>query len=147
MRRHRMGNSRISSEPWLAAALVTGLACCGAGGAAPVVRPNTPDQRPRAPDGGGQGGAAGNSCPSPRAWFPDRDGDGFGDERAGVMACQAPDQYVLAGGDCDDRDKDRRPEPARDPGFVLDRCGQGRLVEPMTDATAWLPFLSAADGS
>jgi streptogramin lyase len=35
-------------------------------------------------------------------FFPDRDGDGFGDSRSPERACEAPARTVSTGGDCDD---------------------------------------------
>jgi hypothetical protein len=35
-------------------------------------------------------------------YYPDRDGDGFGAEGEGELACEAPAEAVAAGGDCDD---------------------------------------------
>jgi hypothetical protein len=37
-------------------------------------------------------------------WYPDADGDGFGDEDAAVSDCEAPDDYIAVGGDPDDTD-------------------------------------------
>lgn len=36
------------------------------------------------------------------SWFPDLDGDGYGDSAASIVACAAPDHHVDIGGDCDD---------------------------------------------
>jgi len=37
-------------------------------------------------------------------WYPDIDGDGFGDFNGGVAACDAPFGYIADGTDCDDTD-------------------------------------------
>ncbi|MCB9778651.1 MAG: FG-GAP repeat protein [Alphaproteobacteria bacterium] len=37
-------------------------------------------------------------------WYPDRDGDSFGDDSRAVAACTAPAGLIAAGGDCDDGD-------------------------------------------
>ncbi len=37
-------------------------------------------------------------------WYPDADGDGFGDPSAPVQECEAPDNSVANGDDCDDAD-------------------------------------------
>ncbi len=37
-----------------------------------------------------------------QTWYRDADGDGFGDDADTVDACEQPDGYVLAGGDCAD---------------------------------------------
>lgn len=36
------------------------------------------------------------------AWFPDADGDGFGDPAGQIDACEAPLGFIAEGGDCDD---------------------------------------------
>ncbi|MFN7146238.1 MAG: MopE-related protein, partial [Myxococcota bacterium] len=38
------------------------------------------------------------------SWYPDVDGDGFGDDLGNTRACEAPDGFVADGGDCDDAD-------------------------------------------
>ena len=35
-------------------------------------------------------------------WYPDKDADGFGDDSDLVEACEAPEDYIDRGGDCDD---------------------------------------------
>jgi len=37
-------------------------------------------------------------------WYPDVDGDGFGDDTATLNSCDPPPGYVEQGGDCDDAD-------------------------------------------
>lgn len=37
-------------------------------------------------------------------WFPDRDGDGYGDENEGVFSCDDVDEYIETDGDCNDSD-------------------------------------------
>ena len=37
-------------------------------------------------------------------WYPDADGDGFGDTDAGEALCEPPDGWVQVGNDCDDAD-------------------------------------------
>ena len=69
---------------WLILAWVVGLGACG--------RADEP---------------AGPSCP---VWFPDGDGDGYGDAASeGVEACDAPDAHVGNAYDCDDGDADIHP--------------------------------------
>ena len=37
-----------------------------------------------------------------RTWYPDADGDGYGDNAVNLVLCAAPPQYVSRSGDCDD---------------------------------------------
>jgi hypothetical protein len=90
----------------------------------------------------------GVDCLSPKRFYRDLDGDGFGDDRVLLTTCDLPpDGFVTTGGDCDDLDGLRHPGAAGDPGFVTDRCGMGDLLEPMTAPDGWVPYLSANDGS
>ncbi len=44
-------------------------------------------------------------------WYPDLDGDGYGDEVGGVVACTAPEEgMVQVAGDCDDTNADFNPD-------------------------------------
>ena len=42
-------------------------------------------------------------------YYPDEDGDGFGDENKEVYSPVMPDNYITAGGDCDDNNADVNP--------------------------------------
>ena len=42
-------------------------------------------------------------------WFPDSDGDGYGDETASERRCSAEPGFVSVGGDCDDSDREVNP--------------------------------------
>ena len=42
-------------------------------------------------------------------WYPDADGDGYGDEEQARDRCEQPTGYVEQGGDCDDGDADIHP--------------------------------------
>ena len=43
-------------------------------------------------------------------WFPDLDGDGFGDPTGAAVSCEQPANYIAAEGDCDDLDADIHPQ-------------------------------------
>ncbi len=62
-------------------------------------------------------------------WYPDLDGDGFGDEEGKpFFGCESvPDNYTQQGGDCDDTDKDLNPQDT--PGCVQSHCGAITLDE------------------
>jgi len=42
-------------------------------------------------------------------WHPDGDGDGYGGQAGTVVSCEAPDDYVYDGTDCDDVDEEVHP--------------------------------------
>ncbi|MEQ1505037.1 MAG: lectin-like protein, partial [Myxococcota bacterium] len=46
---------------------------------------------------------------TPTTWYPDDDGDGYGDDAAGFGACTAPAGYIGVAGDCDDGDGQVHP--------------------------------------
>lgn len=50
--------------------------------------------------------------------YADVDGDGYGDEDAALMACQAPEDFVKNHADCDDGDPTVRPD-------AEEVCGDG----------------------
>jgi hypothetical protein len=49
------------------------------------------------------GGAVEETCQA-TTWYPDADGDGFGDPANSIDECEQPVGYVAAGTDCDDND-------------------------------------------
>ncbi|HMV65329.1 MAG TPA: putative metal-binding motif-containing protein [Myxococcota bacterium] len=57
------------------------------------------------------------------AWYPDVDGDGYGDAHAaGYVACQGPQGFVSRAGDCDDRRGDVSPAGVEVCDGVDDDC-------------------------
>jgi hypothetical protein len=51
---------------------------------------------------------AADSC-EPIAWYPDADGDGWGDDLGALEACEPPHGHVTQGGDCDDTEAEVHP--------------------------------------
>ena len=47
-------------------------------------------------------------------WYPDRDGDGYGDSSNPVESCEAPAGYVANDGDCGDLDPLQNPDATED---------------------------------
>ncbi len=47
-------------------------------------------------------GVVDEGAPSENVWYPDSDGDGYGNGAMGATACSAPSGYVSNGSDCDD---------------------------------------------
>ena len=54
------------------------------------------------------------SLSSREAFYTDGDGDGYGDDEAVVMACEAPAELIVVGGDCDDTRDDFYPGAPED---------------------------------
>ncbi|HEU5055479.1 MAG TPA: putative metal-binding motif-containing protein [Kofleriaceae bacterium] len=59
--------------------------------------------------GGGPDGGGGDGCDEPATWYPDRDGDGYGDSAETRSACARPAGWVPDGTDCDDADELAHP--------------------------------------
>ena len=66
--------------------------------------------------------------PTP-TWYPDLDGDGFGDSQQPVIACTAPIGHIARGGDCDDTTATHHPDARDIVGDGVDQNCDG------TDAT------------
>lgn len=62
-------------------------------------------------DAGGDGGDDGDAmaCAQPTTFHADRDGDGFGDPAAPIVACSPPAGAVANADDCDDGDRHVHP--------------------------------------
>ncbi|MCB9745432.1 MAG: FG-GAP repeat protein [Alphaproteobacteria bacterium] len=52
-------------------------------------------------------------------WYPDSDGDGWGDDAGLTETCRPPEGYVQQAGDCDDA------SGAANPGNTVEVCGDG----------------------
>ena len=66
--------------------------------------------------------------------YADLDGDGFGDESVSAPYCSAPNNYILAGGDCDDTD----PQVTIEVSWYQDLDGDG-FGNPAVDIIACSP--------
>ena len=59
-------------------------------------------------------------------WYPDSDGDGFGEDAGLVETCTPPSDYVAEGGDCDDSDRFVNPDqPETCNNGIDDDCDGG----------------------
>ena len=74
-------------------------------------------------------------CIPAARWYPDADGDGHGNVRAGVDACDAPSGYVANGDDCNDLDPELNPETA----WFIDADTDGFGAPPVLEACS-APF-------
>lgn len=86
---------------------------------------------------------AGSETCAPQEWFPDADGDGFGDAAAEpTLACDAPDASVDNADDCDDTDPRLRPDHLQcdeNPGMLAwyrldDAVDTGFALDATSDA-------------
>ncbi len=55
-------------------------------------------------------------------YYPDNDGDGFGDENNATLSCTVLPDLILKGGDCDDGDEKKNPESTEACNFADDDC-------------------------
>ncbi len=70
-------------------------------------------------------------------WYPDLDGDGYGDTAAMVRACEAPEGCIALSGDCDDTDPSEHPYADEWCDGDDDDC-DGQVDEPHSeDAALW----------
>jgi hypothetical protein len=77
------------------------------------------------------------------AYYPDVDGDGYGDIDGEVLACVMPTGYIPFGGDCDDGDAAVNPAADEVCNGVDDNCDGVTDESTATDA---LTFYRDADG-
>ena len=71
-------------------------------------------------------------------YYPDGDGDGYGDEDAGVLDCTQPAGWITDGTDCDDGDADIHPGATEHCDGVDEDC-DGSVDEGAMDVQMWYP--------
>ncbi len=74
---------------------------------------------------------------SASAWFPDDDGDGFGDYSEYTLACDAPLGWVAEGGDCDDDNAGINPDALEFCDGRDNNCMDGVDEDTAVDAIEW----------
>ena len=65
-------------------------------------------------------------------YYPDFDGDGFGDDSAGITSCSLPDQYISVGNDCDDSEASINPGAGESCDEIDNDC-DGEIDEGLID--------------
>jgi hypothetical protein len=70
-------------------------------------------------------------------WYPDNDGDGFGDSSTSTTSCDAPSGYVSVGTDCDDSAAAVNPDATETCNSVDDNCDGTVDEDTASDAGTW----------
>ena len=81
-------------------------------------------------------------------WYPDLDGDGYGDSSAGEPACEAPSGFIADGTDCDDSLAEVNPGAAEICNGLDDDCNhetpEAGMAHFVDDATGTMTDMSTA---
>jgi hypothetical protein len=70
-------------------------------------------------------------------WYPDADGDGYGDEAGATSACEAPDGAIATAGDCDDADAAVNPGAIEECTDTEDLNCDGSIGYADADGDGW----------
>lgn len=74
-------------------------------------------------------------------WYQDEDEDGYGDDEATIITCDAPAGYVSEGGDCDTADPTTHPGANELCDGLDNDCDGAEDDPPVTGDGAWFPDL------
>ncbi|MFK7929255.1 MAG: putative metal-binding motif-containing protein [Myxococcota bacterium] len=100
----------------------------------PTVNPGA-DERCDGFDNNCDGSIDGEDATDARDWYPDDDGDTYGDPTSSFRACRQPDGFIDRGDDCNDRDRFINP----DTPWYLDGDGDGYGTDTTTVASCLDP--------
>jgi hypothetical protein len=139
-----------ATHPAAATSIATGgggSADATSGGATP--EPGTGTGSTRTSGDSGTAGASDTTSGGcvPATWYPDADGDGFGDSARGVIACDPPSaDHVPDRGDCDEGDPNVNPGADETCNAIDDDC-DGGLDEgsPANASCGGCTFVAAAN--
>ncbi|MDP2316603.1 MAG: putative metal-binding motif-containing protein [Pseudomonadota bacterium] len=70
-------------------------------------------------------------------WYPDADGDGFGDAAGAVLACAAPGGFLADATDCDDTQAAVNPAATEVCNATDDDCDGVVDEDDAADASTW----------
>ena len=70
-------------------------------------------------------------------WYPDEDGDGYGDDSLATSACANPGDYLSVGGDCDDARAEVSPSASESCDDIDNDCDGETDEEDAVDATLY----------
>ena len=86
-------------------------------------------------------------CTDPSTFYPDGDGDGYGDDSAMMMACAQPTGYIAMGGDCNDHDAAVHPGADEVCDGIDNDCnGKVDEADPGLDAASTTTYFHDGDG-
>jgi hypothetical protein len=83
------------------------------------------------------GEADGDDVVGAEVWYPDADGDGYGDMDSGEIACSQPTGWLSDGGDCDDFDAQINPDAAETCDGTDEDCDGTIDEDTALDASLW----------
>lgn len=97
--------------------------------------------------GGGDGDATPDAACATSTFYPDTDGDGFGDMAKAVEMCAAPTGYIAKGGDCLDTNKAVHPGAGETCNSIDDNCdGRTDDADPNLLLDSTTRFYKDTDG-
>jgi hypothetical protein len=91
-------------------------------------------------------GIADDDATDASTWLPDGDGDGYGDDAAPILACEAPSGTVDVGGDCNDADGAIHPGAAEACTDTVDRNCDGFVGTGDNDGDGFAACEECDDG-
>jgi hypothetical protein len=82
-------------------------------------------------------GETDTDSPDAATWYPDADGDGYGDAASGAASCEQPEGTLADGSDCDDGDAAVNPSATEMCDDVDNNCDGATDEATAADAPTW----------